>query len=72
VRRSESPVVLMDEIARYEVRRDIMYIQWSSLQIAIPMDMLLGSMLACEEAIAKWRIAQSGSGDVIQLTSRKR
>lgn len=64
--------IFMGEAPEYRVKGGNMHINWPSLEIVLPVPVMLACIAGAEEALAKWKLSTLGKGDVIRLKRKRK
>lgn len=56
----------MEDVPNYEVRGDHMHIKWRTLELVLPVEVMLDGMASAKAEIAKWQLKRlPQGGDVV-------
>jgi hypothetical protein len=54
--------IFMEDVPKYEVRGGHMYITWRTLELVLPVEVMLDGLASAKAEIAKWQLSKLPEG----------
>lgn len=64
--------IFMGDVPDYSVIAEHMHIKWRTLEIVLPVTVMLAGMASASEEIAKWKLDGLDKGSVVQFTPKRK